>query len=82
MDERRGDQPAAGSARAVPRQIRAGTPLSPVQQTHGEFSNHFMGCEHCRDTDLRGYCGEGARLWAAYQAEDRRAHERMAEETT
>lgn len=79
MDERRGDQPAAGSRQQVPRQIRAGSPLSPVQQAHAAFSDHFMDCGHCRDVD-RGYCGDGERLRRAYLAEDERARQRMAED--
>ena len=77
MDERRGEQPGAESGPAVPRQIRAG--LSPLQQTYARFTDHFMGCEHCRDVD-RGRCDTGDRLWRAYQAEDDLVRRQMASE--
>jgi hypothetical protein len=77
MADRRGEQSAAESATALPRQIRAG--LSPVQVAYAAFTDHFMGCSHCRDVD-RGYCTEGERMWQGYQAEDARARERMAKD--
>ena len=74
MDERRGEQQAAGSHPPI---ASAGSVLPPAQQAYGDYATHFTGCRDCRDIDL-GPCSEGDRLHRAWRRLSDAAMDRVA----
>ncbi|NUP15420.1 MAG: hypothetical protein HOZ81_04815 [Streptomyces sp.] len=72
MDERKGDQAAPGSRRAIPVNAR----LSPVQQASADYSEHAGECPRCRDID-RNRCHIGDQLWRDWNDACNDAYQRL-----
>ncbi len=68
--------PAESGTEAI---VPAGRP-SPVQLAQGAYSRHVSGCPKCRDVD-RDRCGDGQRLWRAWEGACDDAYRQLAEQT-
>ncbi|MFM9589944.1 hypothetical protein ACKI1J_14515 [Streptomyces scabiei] len=50
-----------------------------MQQAHTAYSNHATTCPRCRDAD-RNRCGDGQRLWRAWEGACDDAYRQLAEQ--
>lgn len=68
------DRPAPPEAGGQPNPIP-----TPMQQAHTAYSSHATTCSRCRDVD-RDRCGDGQRLWRAWEGACDDAYRQLAEQ--